>query len=48
VVMMYLAFECLAVGLIGPMKSTGHFLNACRDLTGCSGNSSCHDGLPTR
>jgi hypothetical protein len=47
-VIMYLAFECLAVGMIGPMKSTAHFSNACRALTGCSGSSSRRDGLPTR
>jgi hypothetical protein len=45
-VMMYLAFECLAMGLIGPMKSATHFSNSCRDLTGCSGSLSQHDDLP--
>jgi hypothetical protein len=47
-VMMYLAFECLEIGFIGPMKSTTHFSNACRALTGCIGSSYQHDGLPTR
>jgi hypothetical protein len=38
----------LVVGLIGPMKSTSHFSNACRAWTGCIGNSSHCDNLPTR
>jgi hypothetical protein len=46
-VIIYLAFDILVGGLIGPTKSISHLSNTCKVTCGLSGISSLPDGFPT-
>jgi hypothetical protein len=45
--MIYLAPDLLDNGLVGPTKSTGHFLNTFKVTCDINGISSFLDGFPT-
>jgi hypothetical protein len=46
-VIIYLGYDLLASGLIGPMKSISHLSRSCRGTYVCKGILSLMDGFPT-